>query len=309
MKRAFIFIVFLSVIFDLKSEIKLLDSVNFSGPDSTLKKCKTTPNLSRIIQDSLLEEIFTTDTNFMNKWHNDILFVYWDEKYNVIPDTLKLQLLKNKEEFYFNWQGHLFSGYGPRGSIVHRGLDIDIKMGDTLVSSFDGVVRYARFHEGGYGNCVIVRHFNGLETLYAHMSKIIAKENQYVKAGNVLGLCGSTGRSDGPHLHFETRYRDFSFDPYLLINRETQELIDTLAKIEKRKIDEFKYSGGGKIKIRHPKKRLQKKYYVKNGRRYLVKSKYRKKSGTKSALSKGKPIKKSKKKVVKKKATTKQSKK
>jgi murein DD-endopeptidase MepM/ murein hydrolase activator NlpD len=214
--------------------------------DSSQTKRKTTPFVSRSVNDSILEELFTNDKNFMNKWNNEALFVYWDAGYNIIPDTLELPLLKNDEKFFFNWKGNLFSGYGPRGSIVHRGLDIDLKMGDTIVSSFDGVVRYARFNEGGYGNCVIVRHLNGLETLYGHMSNIIVKENQFVKAGNVLGLCGSTGKSDGPHLHFETRYKDFSFDPYLIIDRNTQKLIDTIAKIDKKKIDEFKYSSNGK---------------------------------------------------------------
>jgi murein DD-endopeptidase MepM/ murein hydrolase activator NlpD len=241
--------------------------------DSVQKRARTTPYVSRLVEDSILEEIFTTDTNFIKKWHNDILFVYWDTKYDIIPDTLKLQLLKNNEEFYFNWRGHLFSGYGPRGNIIHRGLDIDIELGDTIVSSFDGVVRYARFHEGGYGNCVIVRHRNGLETLYAHMSKIIVKENQYVKAGNTLGLCGSTGRSDGPHLHFETRYRDFSFDPYLIIDKNTQELIDTVTNIEKKKIDEFKYNSGRKNYKSGHNKKGSKKYYVKNGRKYALKRK------------------------------------
>ena len=273
--------------------------------DSIQKKFKTTPYASRIIQDSMLEVIFTTNPHFMDKWKNDVLFVYNEVGYNMIPDTLEIELLKNEEQFFFNWRGNLFSGYGPRGNYIHRGLDIDIKFGDTIVSSFDGVVRYARFNEGGYGNCVIVRHLNGLETLYGHLSEIKVNENQYVNAGNMIGLCGSTGRSDGPHLHFETRYKDFSFDPYLLINKENQLLINTVAKINKKNIDEIKYGAGIKnLKPVRKKPTLKKYKSVKSGKKNLSKK------SKKTTIKKGfKSVSKKKNKSSNKKGIIKKSKK
>ena len=81
---------------------------------------------------------------------------------------------------------------------THKGLDIRLNMGDTVMAAFDGVVRYAKYNRGGFGNLVILRHYNGLETYYAHLSKINVKCNQVVKAGDLIGLVGSTGRSRGP---------------------------------------------------------------------------------------------------------------
>jgi len=103
---------------------------------------------------------------------------------------------------------------------MHRGIDLSLNFGDTIFSSFNGIVRYAQWNDGGYGNCVIVRHFNGIETLYAHMSKIIVTPGQLVYAYEPLGLGGSTGRSTGPHLHFETRYKGHSFDPLKIFNKD-----------------------------------------------------------------------------------------
>ncbi|MFM7709579.1 MAG: peptidoglycan DD-metalloendopeptidase family protein, partial [Ferruginibacter sp.] len=95
--------------------------------------------------------------------------------------------------------------------------------------AFDGIVRYAQYNKSGFGNCVIIRHMNGLETVYAHLSKIDVQPNAFVTSGQSIGLGGNTGHSKGPHLHFETRYKDFSFDPELYIDVKNQTLkLDTL---------------------------------------------------------------------------------
>ncbi|MBF0976287.1 MAG: M23 family metallopeptidase, partial [Bacteroidetes bacterium] len=88
----------------------------------------------------------------------------------------------------------------------HYGTDIGLKVGDSIVSVFDGTVRIVSYDAHGYGNYIVVRHNNGLESLYAHLSQTIAVENQKVKAGELIGLGGNTGRSTGPHLHFEFRF-------------------------------------------------------------------------------------------------------
>lgn len=98
------------------------------------------------------------------------------------------------------------SEFGARGRRYHYGTDIGIKTGDTIVAAFDGVVRLVSYDRGGYGNYIVIRHTNGLESLYGHLSRSIAKPNQVVKAGELIGLGGSTGRSTGPHLHFEFRF-------------------------------------------------------------------------------------------------------
>ncbi|TXK29469.1 peptidoglycan DD-metalloendopeptidase family protein [Pontibacter qinzhouensis] len=108
------------------------------------------------------------------------------------------------------------SHFGHRGSRWHYGTDIDLNTGDSIFAAFDGVVRINKWDGGGYGNYIVVRHYNGLETLYGHMSKAIAETGTFVKAGELLGLGGSTGRSTGPHLHYEVRYQGNPIDPELM---------------------------------------------------------------------------------------------
>jgi murein DD-endopeptidase MepM/ murein hydrolase activator NlpD len=99
----------------------------------------------------------------------------------------------------------------------HKGIDVALHMGDSVRSSWTGVVRYAGYDNGGYGKLVVVRHCNGLETWYAHLSALLVQPNQPVGKGTVVGLGGSTGRSTGPHLHFETRYMGKPMDPLRVI--------------------------------------------------------------------------------------------
>ena len=99
----------------------------------------------------------------------------------------------------------------------HTGIDVALQTGDSVRSSWTGVVRYAGYDHGGYGKLVVVRHCNGLETWYAHLSAILVLPNQPVGKGAVVGLGGSTGRSTGPHLHFETRYMGKPMDPLRVI--------------------------------------------------------------------------------------------
>jgi len=95
----------------------------------------------------------------------------------------------------------------------HKGMDVSLRLGDTVLAAFSGKVRHATFNSGGFGNLVIIRHCNGLETYYAHLSKILVDVNDEVKEGQVIGLGGSTGRSVSPHLHFEMRYLDRILNP------------------------------------------------------------------------------------------------
>jgi len=110
--------------------------------------------------------------------------------------------------------GRSTSGYGWRWGRMHEGIDIAYNNKDTSYSTFAGVVRYAKAgYNGGYGKLVIVRHFNGLETYYAHHWNLLVEEGDTIAAGTPLGIIGSTGRSTGPHLHFEVRFLGESMDP------------------------------------------------------------------------------------------------
>ncbi len=113
---------------------------------------------------------------------------------------------------------HVTSAFGQRRYRWHYGTDLRVSIGDTIASVFDGIVRISKYNPGGYGHYVVVRHDNGLETLYGHMSKRSVKVGQRVKAGELLGLAGNTGRSSGPHLHFEVRYQGNAINPEVLFN-------------------------------------------------------------------------------------------
>lgn len=141
-----------------------------------------------------------------------------------ISSSINLDLLIGTEDLFFNSLRSFNWGYGPRWGRMHRGLDLGLVTGDTIRSTFNGVVRYAEFNNGGYGNCVIISHLNGLETLYGHLSKITCKPGSFVFSGQVIGLGGSTGRSTGPHLHLEFRYLGQSIDPLHLIDSVTWKL-------------------------------------------------------------------------------------
>lgn len=239
--------------------------------------------------DLIAQSFLENDTIFKEYWINDVLFVYEPVLFNSLPDSIWIKLVdKSKDEkFQLTWYGAVNSPYGPRWGRMHHGIDFHLKTGDTVVSAFDGIVRYAEFNKGGYGNCVIVRHLNGLETLYGHLSKIEVVVDQYVKAGELLGLGGSTGRSDGPHLHFETRYKDYSFDPFKYIDKESKSLTSDSLLILKSSLISYRYPSDAKNKtnvmaddkgIKDP----VKKYSEGNKSRYDTPKKKKKSTKTKN---------------------------
>jgi murein DD-endopeptidase MepM/ murein hydrolase activator NlpD len=115
-------------------------------------------------------------------------------------------------------------GYRPRFRRQHKGLDINANRGDTIRAAFDGKVRIVEYQKGGYGNVVVIRHSNGLETVYGHLSKHLTQKGAAVKAGDPIGLAGNTGFSKGTHLHFETRLLGEYIDPAKLFDFENQDV-------------------------------------------------------------------------------------
>ena len=112
------------------------------------------------------------------------------------------------------------SNFGVRGRSMHNGIDLKVQKGDTIRSAFSGKVRIKGYDRKGYGNYLVLRHSNGLETVYGHLSKFIVTENEIVQAGQPIGLGGNTGRSTGTHLHFETRFLGQALNPAHLIDFE-----------------------------------------------------------------------------------------
>ena len=150
-----------------------------------------------------------------------------------MPDETALWIVDSLSGYRCPNQTDVFSKFGYRHRRRHQGVDLPLQTGTPVYAAFSGKVRLAKYYKA-YGNLVILRHENGLETFYAHLSKIIVSEDQWVDAGSIIGLGGSTGRSSGPHLHFETRYNGYAFDPEWLIDFHSGELRHRLFVLKKK---------------------------------------------------------------------------
>jgi len=167
---------------------------------------------------------FFPGQRYYGSWNTRMLFPYPDSLYK--SDTLiDLDLSPSiSGPFVYPFNGTFTSGYGWRDSAFHRGIDIDLNRGDTVHAAFTGMVRFAG-KQGGYGNVVIIRHYNGLETVYAHLWKIKVKPGDIVTSGQLVGLGGNTGHSTGTHLHFEIRFRGVAINPAFLISISEKKLL------------------------------------------------------------------------------------
>ncbi len=154
------------------------------------------------------------------EWSNEYAHKYTNV---VMPDSLVIDLMGFCMPTESTKITDIF-GYRPRRRRVHYGLDVKVQRGDTIRSAFDGKVRYVSYQRRGYGYYVVIRHPNGLETLYAHLTKRLVEENEVVKAGDPIGLGGNTGRSTGTHLHFETRLLGKALNPALMFDFPNQDV-------------------------------------------------------------------------------------
>ena len=153
-------------------------------------------------------------------WSNQYVHAYGKEV--IIPESYTIDLTG----FHMPTPStRITSPFGPRWRRMHNGLDLKVNIGDTIVAAFDGKVRIVRYERRGYGKYVVIRHDNGLETIYGHLSKQLVEENQLVKAGEVIGLGGNTGRSTGSHLHFETRFLGIAINPALMFDFPKQDIV------------------------------------------------------------------------------------
>ena len=152
-----------------------------------------------------------------------------------LPDEWAIWLVDSLDQYHCPFQGSVYhrGKFGVRRGRRHQGVDLPLKTGDPIYAAFTGKVRVSKYW-GAFGNLVIIRHDNGIETFYAHLSKRYVEVGDWVNAGDVIGLGGSTGRSTGPHLHFETRYNGFAFDPQWLIDFENGLLRHRLFVLKKK---------------------------------------------------------------------------
>lgn len=156
---------------------------------------------------------------FRKAWTSNEMNPY-RTKLEDLPYRVTLCLADSASRFCVPRQVKVFSPFGWRRRRNHTGVDLPLPTGTPVYAAFDGRVRVSMYNRG-YGNVVVVRHASGLETTYAHLSARKVEAGDFVSAGDVIGLGGSTGRSTGPHLHFETRYEGYAFDPQWLIDFET----------------------------------------------------------------------------------------
>jgi hypothetical protein len=175
------------------------------------------------IMNEMLYERIQGDTilNFVQSWDTEVCYTSdLHNNHSKLHDTIQLFLDEKHPGFVRPTKGIVTSHYGWRSGRTHNGIDLDLNTGDTVYAAWAGKVRYAKWNDGGFGNLVILRHYNGLETFYAHLSKHLCAPNQEVKAGEPIGLGGNTGHSFGSHLHFEVRFYDGSINPEQLIDFE-----------------------------------------------------------------------------------------
>ena len=155
------------------------------------------------------------------------LYQDWDNRYvsrvnGILPEEYRIDL----RGFHMPTDSRVVtSNFGARWGRQHKGLDIKVYIGDTIRAAFSGKVRIVRYEPRGYGKYVVIRHDNGLETVYGHMSAQLVRENQEVRAGDVIGLGGNTGRSTGSHLHFETRLCGVALNPALMFDFKNQDVV------------------------------------------------------------------------------------
>lgn len=188
---------------------------------ATISYDKKVAALDSVIMEQLLQE---------EEEEGDLyegLYESWSDTkvnpYGVDVRSIKDSFAIDCSGYYPPSLGKVTSHFGPRRRSFHNGIDLKVQVGDTIRAAFDGVVRVRRYNKGGYGYFLVLRHKDGLETVYGHLSRFLVASNDAIKAGDPIALGGNTGRSTGPHLHFEVRFlgnpinpaKMFSFEDYL----------------------------------------------------------------------------------------------
>lgn len=202
-----------------------LVSLHVSGQDLLARQAPIDRKLKAIDSVALIRQINAEMSaypayNLYPTWENTRVHAF--SKNVVIPDTFRIDMTGFCMP---TTNTKITSKFGPRRRRMHNGIDVKVYIGDTIRAAFGGKVRMVKYERRGYGKYVVIRHENGLETIYGHLSKQLVNEDQYVEAGEVIGLGGNTGRSTGSHLHFETRFLGQAINPALLFDFEKQDIV------------------------------------------------------------------------------------
>ena len=176
------------------------------------------------------EEMSPADDLYDGIWNNRYVRDYANV---TIPDTFRINL----SSFVIPIEGKITSPFGPRRRSFHYGTDIKLYTGDTVVAAFEGKVRVRQYEKKGYGYYLVLRHPNGLETIYGHLSKFLVVEDEIVAAGQPIALGGNTGRSTGAHLHFECRFLGQAIDPADIVDFNNFCIFDEAYVFQKSKIN------------------------------------------------------------------------
>lgn len=233
LRKSILFLSFLSIITSfagaqtnvIPDSSNILDTIPFDGRNIILYEDNVWDYV--IDPEILARDKALADTMkiFTENWNNEITFPYsWPDP-GPPPDSILIELVNKDRKFVLPHFGIITSGFGWRYGRKHKAIDIGLTRGTPVKAAFDGKVRYAKYNTGGYGNLIIIRHFNGLETYYAHLTTIYVKPNQIVKAGQIIATGGNTGAQwTGAHLHFECRWHDHAFDPLKIIKFDSLRL-------------------------------------------------------------------------------------
>jgi murein DD-endopeptidase MepM/ murein hydrolase activator NlpD len=184
----------------------------------------------------LVDSVWITAFEYFSNWDTKKVDIY-NFDIREFKDSLVLKLYdeKNGESWKMPMPDILVnSRFGPRWGRMHGGVDLDLNTGDAVYATFDGIIRVKSYDRYGFGYYYVVRHKNGLETLYGHLSKHVMEVGDEVQAGDLLGKGGSTGRSTGPHLHYELRFRGLYFDPEIVYDFEKNQILKRELLVDKK---------------------------------------------------------------------------
>ena len=164
-----------------------------------------------------MEDLEFPADELYGEWTNDWVDPFRGKKIDM-PDSCRIDC--STFVLPLDTMTYVTSKYGPRRRRMHRGIDLKVQKGDTIRAAFSGKIRIRNYERRGYGYYLVIRHPNGLETVYGHLSKFLVERDEIVKAGQPIGLGGNTGRSTGSHLHFETRFLGQAINPAEIIDFE-----------------------------------------------------------------------------------------
>lgn len=208
--------------------------------DRTLKSVDSLSLELQLLAEDLENPAFDL---YEEQWNNQFVHAYSGI---AVPDSFRIDLTG----FAMPTESRkITSKFGWRWRRMHNGLDVKVYVGDTIRAAFDGKVRIVKYEPRGYGKYIVIRHPNGLETVYGHLSKQIVKVDDVVRAGEPIGLGGNTGRSTGSHLHFETRFLGIAINPIYMFDFENQDIVcDSYLFTNKKKTSSYAASGSGSAK-------------------------------------------------------------